>query len=416
MSIIKKPELLAPAGNLEKLKTALAHGADAVYFGIPDFSLRVRVNDFSLADIKQSINYAHAAGKKAYVTLNIFARDRHLNKLRAHVKKLKTLGPDALFVADPGVLETVKNAWPEARLSLSTQANCTNGAAAKFWAKQGLKRLILSRELTIKEITDIKKNAGKTEIEVFVHGALCSSYSGRCFLSDYYVGRSANLGDCAQPCRWEYEIKPLGHDKSLIIGEDNHGSYLLNSKDLCLIERLPEIIASGVSALKIEGRAKSVYYLANVVGAYRRAIDLVCSDAPKAKIKKELAFLKNELLEKLNQRGYTEGFMFKAKDLQNYEGNFPSSTWEFCGQVISSERLKNGTYDLKIKAHNTLLSSDELEIIGPAYQTNVISADSLRDAKTGVAMLEAHGGGGSQVVLLNSELDWPERSVLRRRL
>lgn len=413
---IKKPELLAPAGNLEKLKTALAHGADAVYFGVPDFSLRVRVNDFSLADIKRGIVYAHALKKRAYVTLNIFAHNQHLSKLERHVQKLKTLNPDALFVADPGVLSIVRSVWPQAPLSLSTQANCTNRAAASFWAKQGLKRLILSRELSLNEIAEIKKGVGKTEIEVFVHGALCSSYSGRCFLSDYFMGRSANLGDCSQPCRWEYEIKPSGHDKSLLIGEDGHGTYLLNSKDLCLIERLPEIIATGVDALKIEGRAKSVYYLANVVGAYRRAIDLCCSRAPASTIKKELAFLKNELSEKLNQRGYTEGFMFPEKQvMQNYEGNFPSSAWEFCGQVISSRKIGTG-YELKIKAHNTILAGDTVEIVAPAYRVGQLDITSMHDALTGEELSEAHGGGGERQILLLSDQDWPVRSVLRRRL
>lgn len=413
---MKKPELLAPAGNLEKLKTALAHGADAVYCGVPDFSLRTRINEFSLADIKRGVAYARTLGKKAYITLNVIAREQQLTKLRAHVRQLKAINPDALFIADPGVLAVVQSVWPQARLSLSTQANCINSESANFWSKQGFKRLILSRELSLKEIAAIKKKTGKTEIEVFVHGALCSSYSGRCFLSDYFIGRSANSGDCAQPCRWEYEIKPAGHDKSLLIGEDGHGTYLLNSKDLCLIERLPEIIAAGVDALKIEGRAKSVYYLANVVGAYRQAIDLVCSGQSKIKIKKQLAFLKKELTEKLNQRGYTEGFMFKESDsMQNYHGNFPSSPWEFCGQVISSRRVGSG-YELNLKVHNTLLASDELELIGPSYQIAQLTAEGLRDAVTKERLSEAHGGGGNQVVTISSLQNWPVYSVLRRRL
>ncbi|PKM89194.1 peptidase U32 [Candidatus Falkowbacteria bacterium HGW-Falkowbacteria-2] len=411
-----KPELLAPAGNLDKLKTAIAHGADAVYFGLPDFSLRLRVNDFSLSDIKKGIEFAHAAGKKAYVTLNIFARDKHLKKLRAHVLKLKEYGPDAIFISDPGIVAVVKEVWPTAKLSLSTQANCTNLEAVRFWGKQGFKRIILSRELSLKEITDIKKNAGKTEIEVFVHGALCAAYSGRCFLSDYFVGRSANLGDCSQPCRWEYEIKPKGHDKSLVIGEDMHGSYLMNSKDLCLIERLPEIIGSGIDALKIEGRAKSVYYLANVVGVYRRAIDLIYSGKSKKAVASELAFLRAELFEKLNNRGYTEGFMFpEGKDLQNYSGNNMLSPWEFCGQVISSTKTASG-FELKVKAHNTIMSSSEIEIIGPSYQKASIDGKSMRDAKTKEPLIEAHGGGGGQVILIDSPIDWPTLSVLRRRL
>lgn len=415
MKRIKKPELLAPAGNLAKLKMAFAHGADAIYCGTPDFSLRTRINDFSLTDIKNGINYAHKLGKKAYVTLNILAHEPHLKSLVRHVERLKKIGPDALFIADPGVAKIVKEKWPQAKLSLSTQANCTNSQAALFWSEQGFKRLILSRELSLKEIKAIKKKLSKTEIEVFVHGALCSAYSGRCFLSSYFTGRNANLGDCVQPCRWEYEIKPVGHEKSMIIEEDNHGSYLLNSQDLCLIERLPEIIASGVSALKIEGRAKSVYYLANVVGAYRRGIDLVCSGASGAEIKKELSFLKKELLIKLQHRGYTEGFMFAdSSGLQNHRGNFPSSNWEFCGEVIECHKNKTG-YNLTIRVHNTLLADDQLELVAPGYNISVFSAKKMRD-ENGCQIKEAHGGGGKQHVFINSSKKHPIHSVLRRKV
>jgi putative protease len=416
MKNISKPELLAPAGNLEKLKTAFAHGADAVYCGVPDFSLRTRVNDFSIEDIAEGIKYAHKIGKRVYVTLNVLAHENLLDDIKEHVKILKKIGPDAIFIADPGVAEIVKEIWPEAKLSLSTQANCTNSASASFWAKQGFKRLILSRELSLEDIALIKKGVGDIEIEVFVHGALCSSYSGRCFLSDYFVGRSANQGDCAQPCRWEYEIKPLGHKKALIIEEDNKGTYLLNSKDLCLIKRLPEIIAAGVNAFKIEGRAKSVYYLANVIGAYRRAIDFITANSDQELINKELEYLNVELEAKLNHRGYTEGFMFKGEEnLQNYEGNFPSSEWEFCGQVISSVKVDDG-YALKVKVHNTLLADDELEIIGPSYNILNLQKLKMKDMKTGEDMLEAHGGGGEQEIIMVTKQDWPDYSVLRRKI
>jgi putative protease len=416
MKNIFKPELLAPAGNLEKLKTAFAHGADAVYCGLPDFSLRTRVNNFSIEDIAEGIKYAHQLGKKVYVTLNILAHENILNDIKEHVKILKEIGPDAIFVADPGVAEIIKEIWPEAKLSLSTQANCTNSVSAFFWAKQGFKRLILSRELSLQDITLIKKKVKDTEIEVFVHGALCSSYSGRCFLSDYFVGRSANQGDCAQPCRWEYEIKPLGHKKALTIEEDAKGTYLLNSKDLCLIKRLPEIMAADVNSFKIEGRAKSVYYLANVVGAYRRAIDFIAVNSDQKLINEELEYLRMELEAKLNHRGYSEGFMFKGEEnLQNYEGNFPSSKWEFCGQVISSVKVDDG-YALKVKVHNTLLVNDEVEIIGSAYNIFSLQKVKMQDIKNGKDILEAHGGGGEQEVIIITKQDWPVYSVLRRKI
>jgi len=415
MKNIKKPELLAPAGNLAKLKMAFAHGADAIYCGTPDFSLRTRINDFSMADIREGINHAHKLGKKAYVTLNILAHEPHLKPLTKHVLELKRMKPDALFISDPGVAKIVQTKWPQAKLSLSTQANCTNSESALFWAKQGFKRLILSRELSLEEIKTIKKKMGKTEIEVFVHGALCSAYSGRCFLSSYFTGRNANLGDCVQPCRWEYEIKPIGHEKSLVIGEDNHGTYLLNSQDLCLIERLPEIIEAGVSALKIEGRAKSVYYLANVIGAYRRGIDLIYSVANKAKVRQELAFLKKELLNKLQHRGYTEGFMFVGdSNLQNHQGNFPNSSWEFCGEVVACEKSQSA-YDITVKVHNTLMFDDKVEIVAPAYNIASFSVKSMRN-EIGEKMQEAHGGGGNQKVIITSQKAWPVFSVLRRRI
>lgn len=416
MKVIKKPELLAPAGNLLKLKTALAHGADAIYCGTPEFSLRTRINDFSLSEIKLGVDYAHSLGKKAYVTLNILAHEEHLKGLAIQVKALKKIGPDALFIADPGVLNVIKKIWPEAKLSLSTQANCTNSEAALFWQKQGLKRIILSREMSLEEIRLIKKTVGTLEIEVFVHGALCSAYSGRCFLSSYFTGRNANLGDCVQPCRWEYEIKPKGHEKSLLIEEDQHGSYLLNSQDLCLIERLPEIIASGVSALKIEGRAKSVYYLANVIGAYRRGIDLVCSGVEKNELARTLKNLKQELVLKLQHRGYTEGFMFaKNENLQNHQGNFPESKWEFCGQVLKCEQRKND-YELTVKVHNSLLVNDQLEIVAPHYDLGKMTLKSMYIAETGDELSEAHGGGGDQEVIIRTKRAWPQYSVLRRKI
>lgn len=416
MKYIKKPELLAPAGNLLKLKTAFAHGADAIYCGTPEFSLRTRINDFSLKEIKEGVEYAHSLGKKAYVTLNILAHEPHLSGLKAQVLALKKIGPDALFIADPGILALIKKYWPEAKLSLSTQANCTNSEAALFWHKQGLDRIILSRELSLEEIKAIKKKVGKLEIEVFAHGALCSAYSGRCFLSSYFTGRNANLGDCVQPCRWEYEIKPKGHEKALIIEEDQHGSYLLNSQDLCLIERLPEIIASGVNALKIEGRAKSVYYLANVIGAYRQGIDLVCSGMNQKELSKALKNLKRELELKLQHRGYTEGFMFaKNENLQNHQGNFPDSKWEFCGQVMKCEPIESA-YELTIKVHNTLLTGDQLEIIGPHYEIGKMTLKSMHISETGEELFEAHGGGGNQEIVIKSKKAWPQYSALRRKL
>ena len=278
---MNKPELLSPAGSLEKLKTAIAFGADAVYIGLPDFSLRARINLFTPGKIKQAINYAHKLDKKVYVTFNIFAHNRHLEKLNKSIEFIKQAKPDAVIISDPGILSVLRKKLPQQELHLSTQANCTNWQAAKFWHEQGIKRIILARELSLKEIEQIHKKVPKLELETFVHGAMCMSYSGRCLLSKWFVDRSANLGDCVQPCRWEY---------NLAIEQDQHGSYILNSKDLCLLEHLDKLRKAGVKSFKIEGRTKSTYYIANTTKAYREAID---KSRPTKEIKKDLNKLIN---------------------------------------------------------------------------------------------------------------------------
>ncbi|MCF7794840.1 U32 family peptidase C-terminal domain-containing protein [Patescibacteria group bacterium] len=417
-----KVELLAPAGNLQKLKTAFAFGADAVYFGLPDFSLRVRINDFSLKDMKKGIEYAHSIGKKAYVTVNIFAHNTHLSKVKKHIEKLKTLNPDALFVSDPGIIYLIKEIWPEIKISLSTQANCTNWMSAQMYKDMGVKRVILGRELALKEIKEIITKVPDLEIETFVHGALCMAYSGRCFLSKQLIDRDANLGDCAQPCRWEYEIKPRGHDTNFVLGEDKNGSYIFNSLDLCLIKRIPEMISAKIKAFKIEGRAKSVYYLANVVGVYRRAIDISSSSTISAKDrKKELDYLYKELETKLFHRGYTEGFMFKqGREAQNLSNDNNKPNWEFCGQIISSEldnNMKNkDKYKTEIKVHNTLKKGDTLELIMPGYEVLKFKLKRMLDKDSQEEIIEAHGGGGGQTVYMYFDKEIPKLSVLRRKI
>ncbi|NTW22280.1 hypothetical protein HGA34_01895 [Candidatus Falkowbacteria bacterium] len=414
---IRKPELLAPAGNLEKMKTAFAFGADAVYAGIPDFSLRTRINDFTLASLKEAVEYARERGKKVYVTINIFAHNEHLAKLPGYLKELKKIKPDALIVSDPGVISMIKKQWPEAEIHLSTQANCTNSSAAEFWWKSGVKRVILGREVAYEDILSIKKAVPKLELETFIHGAMCMAYSGRCFLSKFLVGRSGNLGDCVQPCRWNYgsasiAIKPDGHDSEFELVEEQHGSYILNSNDMCLMKRMPELMASGLDSLKIEGRAKSAYYLAAVVGAYRKAIDELSSGKTDDRAQKLLAKkLFKELEEKLVHRGYTEGFMFgEGKSAQNLANSHNECAWEFCGQVIGS---KNGLTLVKI--HNALRVGDQIEALLPGYDIIRKKVDRIIDAETGEPLESAHGGQG-RMALLDFKRDVPEFSVLRRRV
>ncbi len=417
---MKKLELLAPAGNEQKMKTAFAYGADAVYLGIPDFSLRVRINDFDLAGIKEVVKYAHAKKKKVYVTVNIFAHNKHFKKLPAYLKILKAIKVDALIVSDPGIINLIKKVWPQAEIHLSTQANCTNLEAVKFWAKQGLKRIILGREVTLKEIKEIHKAVPKMELEYFVHGAMCMAYSGRCFLSKLILDRSGNLGDCAQPCRWEYDVtlKTGNHDEELELVEERHGAYLLNSKDLCLIKYLKELAAAGVTSFKIEGRAKSVYYQATVCGIYRTALDLVDKKIAGAKLKNELNPLFKELETKLVHRGYTTGFLLGTKADQNITNSHNKSAWEFCGQVLKSEKTPNGKIAVYFRVHNTIKLGDTIEIIRPNYDIIKLELASLLEAKTDTELKEAHGGGGAQTARL--ELDYkfgliPALTVIRRK-
>ncbi len=406
-----KPELLAPAGDFLKLKTALAFGADAVYFGVPDFSLRTRINNFNWSDVDKALKYTREKKKKAYLTLNIFAHNQHITSLKKQLKKIKEINPDGLIISDPGILLLLKKYLPKTKLILSTQANTTNYLSMKYWEEQGISRFILSRELKYTDVAEIiKQKKKRSEVEVFVHGALCMAYSGRCFLSQYFKQANANLGDCLQPCRFEYELKTKNSEDSMIIGEDKNGTYFLNSLDLCLIKKIPQLIKIGISSCKIEGRAKSVYYLANVVGAYRQAIDL---SFKKKKVEKELNYLYKELESKLVQRGFTEGLMFVSSDgkLQNTANSKNRPGWEFCGQVLDSNKS-----EVKIKVHNSLKVGDQIEIISPPYKLTKIKLKQIFRADNGESIDEAHGGGGSIEVILKLNKKIPRYSVLRRKI
>lgn len=450
----EKIELLAPAGNLDKLKAAFAHGADAVYCGAPDFSLRVKINQFDLKSLAKGIEYAHRIGKKVYVTVNIFAHNNHLAELENYIGELKELKPDALIVSDPGVLSLIKNIWPRAEIHLSTQANCTNWRAAKFWRERGVKRIILAREVALDQIKEIHENVPGVELEYFVHGAMCVSYSGRCLLSKYYMDRSANLGDCAQPCRWEYKVKNekcqvqsnskeqkvfieevKRPDELLEMREDQHGAYIMNSKDLCLIEYLRDLAEAGICGFKIEGRAKSLYYVANTTKVYRQAIDLIENWD-----EKKIEQLKNELKKNTN-RDFTTGFLFGGeKAEQKYDAGHLPNNWEFVGAVIkckmknakckatdkskkqkaksekTNEKLKRENQrQICIKVHNALYAGDEIELVVPKGENFSITIKEIFDAKTGEQLTEAHGGQDREI-LIPVDKDVPEFTVLRKKV
>ncbi len=271
---MRKPELLSPAGNLEKLKYAINYGADAVYCAMNKFGMRASAGNLSESDLSEALSYAHERNAKVFVTLNTMPRDNELSELREYVKILKNVTPDAFIISDPGVMDIVKDTLPEAEIHLSTQASTVNSAAINFWARQGVKRVVLARELSLEDIKLIRQSISpETELECFVHGAMCVSYSGRCLLSNYYTGRNANGGQCAQPCRWKYSLHEEKRGETAYAEQDENGTYVFSSRDMRMIEHIGDLVDAGIDSLKIEGRMKSAYYTAAITNAYRIAID-----------------------------------------------------------------------------------------------------------------------------------------------
>lgn len=344
-------ELLAPAGNFDKLVTAVHFGADAVYFAGKQFGLRAFAGNFSDEEIVKAMDFLHAHGKKGYVTLNIVAKDSDFQNIDPYLQLLVDAKVDGVIVSDVGVIYYLRKNFPALNVHVSTQANVNNSFSAKFFADMGVTRIVLAREMSIDEIALLRKNLPKNvEIEAFVHGAMCISYSGRCLLSNYLTGRDSNRGACVQACRWQYTIREVGRKDELPIEEDERGTYILNSKDLCMIEHLQELEKAGVVSLKIEGRMKSDYYVASVVNAYRRALDK----------KNEMSLLQEEL-EKTSHRRYTTGFYFGSEDKEYLEDSMPVQTAEFVAKVV--EDSHNGI--VKVEMRNRFKKGDVLEILSP---------------------------------------------------
>jgi putative protease len=396
---MKKPELLAPAGSRAMLDTAFDFGADAIYAGQPRYSLRVRNNDFGdLEVLAGGINHAHALGKKFYLVSNILP---HGGKTRTFVQDMTpviALKPDALIMSDPGLIMMVRENWPEMPVHLSVQANTVNGAAARFWQKIGISRIILSRELSLDEIEAVRQDCPEMELEVFVHGALCIAYSGRCLLSGYFSHRDPNQGACTNSCRWDYKIYPGSEDATgdlylleeggktdalMPIEEDMHGTYILNSKDLRAIEHIERLTAMGIDSFKIEGRTKSPYYVARTCQSYRTAIDDAFAGRP---------FQPKLLghLEGLANRGYTDGFYQRHHDAdyQNYLKGFSiSGRSMYVGSVLDIDPIRG----VKIDVKNRFSVGDKIEIIEPHGNTDVI-IDALW-SEDGKAIQVAPGSG-----------------------
>ncbi len=357
---MKKIELLAPAGDKQKLETAFYFGADACYFAGKKWGLRSFSTNFEEDELKTYIAYAHSLGKKAYITVNIQAHNEDFNGLADYLKFLYDIHADAIIVSDAGILTLAKQVVPNLEVHLSTQASASNKYSAKFWADAGAKRIILARELSLPEIKEIRDFLPpEVELEAFVHGAMCISYSGRCLLSNYLAGRDSNRGACVQACRWEYKIQEISRSgEGLEIQEDDRGTYILNSKDLCMIEHLQEMIEAGITSFKIEGRMKSPFYVATTVNAYRRAFDLLAKDPQE--YKKQLPFLKQEL-EKCSHRQFTTGFYLDKKGEQALDSSLPVSNSEFMALV--TEGTNNGF--CTIEQRNRFKIGDTLEVLSP---------------------------------------------------
>ena len=361
-------ELLAPAGNYEKLVTAVYYGADAVYFSGKRFGLRAFAGNFDDEEICKAMKFLHEHGKKGYITVNIVANDSDFDEIDDYLSLLEKARVDGVIVSDLGLVSYITEKFPAINVHVSTQANVNNSHSAEVFVKMGAKRIVLARELNINQIKRMHETLGNNvELEAFVHGAMCISYSGRCLLSNYLSGRPSNRGACVQACRWKYFIREENRDDEMEIQEDEKGTYILNSKDMCLIEHLDELRDAGICSLKIEGRMKSDYYVASVVNAYRRALDGY----------NDMAALKNEL-EKTSHRRYTTGFYFGDKEKEYLEDSMPVQTYVFIAKVV--EDAFDGK--VKVEMRNRFKKGDVLEVLSPSNNfLKTIKIESIIDSK-----------------------------------
>lgn len=404
----RKPEVLAPANSLEVLKTAVEYGADAVYIGGEMYGLRAKAKNFSAEDMKEGIEYAHKRGKKVYVTANITAHNRDLEGVRTYFRELKEIRPDALIISDPGVFTIAREVCPEIDIHISTQSNNVNYMTFRFWKDQGATRVVTARELSLEEIGDIRRNIPEEfEIETFVHGAMCISYSGRCLLSHYFTGRDANLGACTHPCRWKYYImEEKRPGEFLPVEENERGTYIFNSKDLCMIEHIPELVRAGIDSFKIEGRMKTALYVAVVSRTYRQAIDDYFEDPQK--YKERIPYYKKEIA-KCTYRQFTTGFFFgpTTHDSQIYDNNTYVKGYEYLGTI--HEKLPDGQGVFEQK--NKFCVGDEVEIMKPNGENVVTKVLSMEDEKGQKVDSCPHPG---QRIRLRVECELQEYDIIRK--
>ena len=403
-----KPELLAPAGNMEKLKIALHYGADAVYLGGQSFGLRNMADNFTLAEMGSALDLCHGRGVKVYLTVNSYPRNEAMADLEAYLKSVAPLPFDAYIVADPGVIELVRCISPDRELHLSTQANTINLHSARFWQRQGIRRINLAREMSLENIRETVTAVPGMEFEAFVHGALCISYSGRCLISSMLTGRDANQGECTHPCRWSYHlVEEQRPGEYFPVVEDENGTFIFNSRDLCLLEHIPALVESGVASLKIEGRMKGINYVASVLRVYRQALDEYLADPAGWRCRPEWL----EELAKLSHRGYTTGFLFGEPRTvgQEYDSAYIRSH-EFVGLV--EEACVDGSTVIEVR--NRIRLGDELEFIGPGMRSARLTVDRLRLIDPQGCVSEAETVNPNQRILMDLPFAAEPSDLIRR--
>ena len=401
-----KIELLAPAGDLEKLKAAVLYGADAVYLGGRHFGLRAGAGNFSEEELIEGVRFAHGKGVQVYVTVNIFAHNSDLEVLPAYLETIRAAGADAVIVSDPGVIDLIRRLHPGLPIHLSTQANTTNWAAASFWERLGVKRIVLARELSLPEIGQIRDKV-QLELEIFVHGAMCISYSGRCLLSNYLTGRDANRGDCAQSCRWRYAlVEEKRPGEYFGIEEDERGSYILGSRDLCLIEHIPQLVKAGINSFKIEGRMKSVNYVAGVVKVYREALDAYLADPENYTFNPAWW----EEISKVSHRSYTTGFLSGSPGVsgQHYEGEIYKRSRVFVGLVRDYDHTSGLAL---VEQRNRFALGDEVEVLVPGGNNFSQKIIEIIDQEGCSVAAAPHP---QQLVRVPFDRAVPEYAILRR--
>lgn len=406
---MNKVELLAPAGNLYKLKIALKYGADAVYIGGEAFSLRVAADNFTKEEMAEGINYAHSLGKKVYITANIIPHNRDLAQMEEYFKEIYELGADAVLISDLGAFNICRKAAPDLEIHISTQANNTNYATVQSWHEMGAARVVLAREMTLKEVREIRDNISqKCEIEAFVHGAMCVSYSGRCLLSNYMTARDSNYGACSHPCRWQYSlVEEKRPGEYMNVFENERGTFIMNSKDLCMIEHIPELIGSGISSLKIEGRVKSEYYVATIVAAYRKAIDAYYADPVNYQFNPEWL----EEVKKVSHRDYYTGFFFGIPETgaQIYGTSSYIRNYDIIGIVLDYDEK---TKLCKLTQRNRFFKGDEVEIIQPMKENTKMKITVLKDENMNDIDVANHA---AMTVYIKSDIPLAKDAMIRKK-